>query len=506
MKSVFTYYKSDLLSGLIVFFVALPLCLAIALASGAPLFSGIVSGIVGGIIVGAISQSHVSVSGPAAGLTAIVLSSIHTLGSFELFLTAVILAGGIQLFLSFIKAGSISNYFPSNVIEGMLTGIGIIIIIKQIPVALAFDEENKIKFGLIENQKEHIIFDFINAIHPGVFMISLMSALVLIAFQRINFLKKLKLLPGGLVVVLLGVMMNEYLTYVQSIYRIENNQLVSLPVVSHPYEILSQLATPDFSRWMDTKIWSVAVTIAIVASIESLLSLEAAGKIDPLKRYASGNRELAAQGVGNIFSGLLGGLPLTSVIVRGSANVSSGAKTKLSTIAHGIYLLVAVILIPGLLNKIPLASLAVILIMVGYRLASPSVFRHMWKNGKFQFIPFITTVAAVVFLDLLQGVAIGMIVSIVFILRGNMKRAYFITKEGHKENAKIKIKLAQEVSFLNKAAIKQRLGRLPSGSHVIIDASDTIYIDHDVRELIQDFYEVSAKEKNITIEMVGFKE
>jgi MFS superfamily sulfate permease-like transporter len=257
---------------------------------------------------------------------------------------------------------------------------------------------------------------------------------------------------------------------------------------------------------MHSELWTIAFTIAIVASIESLLSLEAAGKMDPLKRYASGNRELAAQGVGNIFSGLLGGLPLTSVIVRASANVSSGAKTKLSTIVHGMYLLVAVILIPGLLNKIPLASLAVILMMVGYRLASPAVFRRMWDNGKFQFIPFITTVVSVVFLDLLQGVAIGMVVSIVFILRGNMKRAFFLTKEGHKKEAKIKIKLAQEVSFLNKAVIKQTLGRLPVGSQVIIDASDTIYIDHDVRELIEDFYEVSAKEKNITVEKVGFKE
>jgi MFS superfamily sulfate permease-like transporter len=506
LKSVFKYFKSDLLSGLILFFVALPLCLAIALASGAPLFSGIISGIIGGVLVGLLSQSHVSVSGPAAGLTAIVLTSIQTLGSFELFLTAVVIAGVLQLLLALIKAGTISNYFPSNVIEGMLTGIGIIIIIKQIPLVLAYDSGNKIKYWNHTNLPQNFILDLIHAIHPGALMVSILSGLLLIGYHKIPFLKKLKLLPGALLVVVLGVAINEYLRQTSSIYSIENTHLVNLPVIANPSEILLQLSAPDFSGWENAQVWTIAFTIAMVASIESLLSLEAAGKLDTLKRYASGNRELAAQGVGNIFSGLLGGLPLTSVIVRASANVSSGAKTKLSTIVHGFFLLIAVILIPAFLNKIPLASLACILIMVGYRLASAAVFKKMWHNGKFQFIPFVTTVVSVVFLDLLQGVAIGMVVSIIFILRGNMKRAYFLMKEGHKEAAKIKIKLAQEVSFLNKAVIKQMLSRLPAGSQVIIDASDTIYIDHDIHELIQDFYEVVAKEKNISVEKIGFKE
>ena len=504
MKSTFKFHKSDLLSGLILFFVALPLCLAIALASGAPLFSGIVSGVIGGIIVGTLSQSHVSVSGPAAGLTAIILSSINTLGSFELFLTAVVIAGVLQLLFALIRAGTISNYFPSNVIEGMLTGIGIIIIIKQIPLVLGYNSDNA-GFDIINDFNSKILLAILKSVHPGVLMISLISGLLLIAFHKIHFFNRLRILPGGIIVVLLGVMINEYLTTTHSIYRIENKHLVSLPVIAHPGEIFLQLSYPDFSEWTNVQVWKIALTIALVASIESLLSLEAASKMDPLKRYAGGNRELAAQGAGNILSGLLGGLPMTSVIVRASANIASGAKTKISAIAHGLFLLIAVIFIPNLLNKISLASLATILIMVGYRLASPSVFKRMWHNGRFQFIPFITTVVAVAFLDLLIGVAIGLVVSIVFILRGNMKRAYFLKREGHKENTKIVIKLAQEISFLNKAAIKQTLGRLPRGCQVIIDASDTIYIDHDVHELIQDFYEVSAKEKNIKVEKIGFK-
>jgi MFS superfamily sulfate permease-like transporter len=328
---------------------------------------------------------------------------------------------------------------------------------------------------------------------------------VLICYSKIPFLQNLKFLPGGLLVVLAGVTINEYFIQTGSSFVIDKIHLVNLPIPDRPMDIFSNISHPDLSSWNNLQVWTVAFTIAMVASIESLLSLEAASKMDPLKRYAGGNRELAAQGVGNILSGLLGGLPMTSVIVRASANVASGAKTKISAISHGIFLLVAVMLIPHLLNKIPLAALASILIMVGYRLASPSVFLRMWKNGRFQFIPFVTTVVAVVFLDLLKGVAIGMVVSIVFILRGNMKRAYFLTREVHKEGTKIKIKLAQEVSFLNKAVIKKTLARLPVGAQIIIDASDTIYIDHDVLELIDDFYKVGAREKNIIVERVGFK-
>lgn len=510
MKLTLQYLKHDLLSGLVVFLVALPLCLGIALASGAPLFSGVISGIIGGLIVGYLSQSHVSVSGPAAGLTAIVLSSITALGSFELFLTTVVLAGLLQLLLGWIKAGTISNYFPSNVIEGMLTGIGIIIILKQIPHAVGYDKDSEGDFSFIENNTGHntlsAIIDAINSIHPGAIIVSVIAILILIAYNKFPFLQKIKVLPGGLVAVLAGIMINEIFRSSGSGLEIENTHLVSLPVTANPIDLFTGLKHPDLSGWSNPNVWTTAITIAIVASIETLLCLEAAGKMDPLKRYASGNRELKAQGIGNILSGFLGGLPMTSVIVRTSANITSGAKTKISSIAHGLFLLVAVLLIPALLNKIPLAALAAILIMIGFRLASPSVFIHMWKNGKFQFIPFIATVLAVVFTDLLKGVAIGMIVSIIFILRGNMKLAYFFKKEDHKEGAKIKIKLAQEVSFLNKAAIKQTLVHLPLSAHVIIDASDTVYIDHDILELIRDFNQASAREKNIRVDLIGFKE
>lgn len=478
MKSIFSHFKSDVFAGLIVFFVALPLCLGIALACGAPLFSAIISGIIGGVIVGLISQSHVSVSGPAAGLTAIVVAAISSLGSFELFLTAVILAGIFQLLLGLLRAGNISNYFPSNVIEGMLTGIGIIIILKQ---------------------TTHVF-------HPGALIICIVSIFILIAYQQIPVLKRVKIFPGELVVVITGILFNQYFITTDSDFIIADEHLVNLPVMANPMDIWSNLFQPDFSGWRNMNVWITGITIAIVASIESLLCLEAAEKLDPLKRFASSNRELAAQGIGNIVSGMLGGLPMSSVIVRTSANVSSGAKTKVSAITHGIFLLLAVILIPGLINRIPLASLAAILIMVGYRLSKPMIFIQYWKRGKYQFIPFIVTVLAVAFTDLLKGVAVGMIVSIVFILKANMKVAYFLHKEELTSGLKFTLKLAQEVSFLNKAAIKQTLMRLPKNSWVIIDASETQYIDYDVLMLIHEFSEFSSKEKNIQVEMTGFKE
>ena len=478
MKSIFSHFKSDVFAGLIVFFVALPLCLGIALACGAPLFSAIISGVIGGVVVGMISQSHVSVSGPAAGLTAIVVAAISSLGSYELFLTAVVLAGILQLILGLLKAGNISNYFPSNVIEGMLTGIGIIIILKQ---------------------TTHVF-------HPGAWIICIVSIGILIAYQQVPALKRIKVFPGELVVVIIGILLNQYFIATDAGFKIQNDQLVNLPVMANPADIWLNLFQPDFSDWSNTNVWVTGITIAIVASIESLLCLEAAEKLDPLKRFAGSNRELAAQGIGNILSGLLGGLPMSSVIVRTSANVSSGAKTKVSAITHGILLLLAVIFIPAFINRIPLASLAAILIMIGYRLAKPMIFVEYWKRGKYQFIPFIVTVMAVAFADLLKGVAIGMIVSVIFILKANMKVAYFLHKEELPTGLKFTLRLAQEVSFLNKAVIKQMLMRLPKKCSVIIDASETQYIDYDVLILIHDFSEFSSKEKNILVELKGFKE
>lgn len=509
MKITTKYLKTDLLSGMVVFLVALPLCLGIAVASGAPPFAGIICGVIAGIVVGSLSSSNVSVSGPAAGLIAIVLVAINELG-YETFLVAVIAAGLIQLTLGFIKAGTISTYFPTAVIEGMLVAIGIIIIKKELPHAIGYDKAHEGDWFALEKGSETGFFtEIINSInyaHLGAIIVTVVSLGILIAFSKLSFLKKIKALPGALVVVVVGIIINEIFKATGSNLAISQDHLVTLPTASSFSEFFGQFTTPDFSAVTNSKVWIVALTIAIVASIETLLCLEAGDKMDPLKRYSSANTELKAQGIGNILSGLVGGLPMTSVIVRTTANINAGAKTKLSAIAHGTFLLIAVVSIPFLLNKIPMACLAAILIMIGLRLASAKVFRHMWHNGKHQFIPFIVTVVAVVFTDLLKGVGIGLAVSVIFILRGNMKLAYYFKKESHHEGETIHIDLAQEVSFLNKAAIKQTLAHLPENSKVIIDAANTVYIDFDVLELIRDFLNYGSKDKNITVTLRNFKD
>ena len=489
--------------------VALPLCLGIALASGAPLFAGVIAGVVGGIVVGVLSGSQLSVSGPAAGLTAIVLAAITSLGRYEVFLLAVVLAGVLQLLLGLAKAGTISNYFPSNVIEGMLTAIGIIIILKQLPHAVGYDVDNEGDFFFIEKGTGHNTFsaliDAVNYSHMGALLICLVSIGILIAFNKVPFLKNLKAVPGALVAVVTGIALNEVFKASGSVLAISQEHLVNLPVPDSFQGFIGQFSMPDFSAIGNSEVWVTAATIAIVASIETLLCLEASDKMDPLKRYSNSNRELFAQGTGNILSGMIGGIPMTSVIVRTSANINSGGRTRTATIAHGAFLLLAVVSIPTLLNKIPLACLAAILLMIGYKLASPKVFKHMWESGQYQFAPFIITVVAVVFTDLLKGVAIGLVVSIFYILRANLRLAYFFHKEDHHEGETINIKLAQEVSFLNKAAIKQTLNHLPPNARVVIDASDTFYIDHDVLELIRDFMSIGSKDKNIATTLVGFK-
>ena len=505
--SIFSNVKGDLASGLVVFLVALPLCLGIALASGAPLFSGIVSGVIGGIVVGFLSNSALSVTGPAAGLTAIVLTAITDLGGFEIFLVAVILAGLIQIALGFLRAGSFSNYFPTSVIEGMLAAIGIIIILKQIPHAFGHDVDNEGDFFFIE-KSGHNTFDTliesINYIHSGALIIALLSLAILITWEKVPALKKIKVVPGALVVVVVSILLNEFFIQTGSkLAIVTQNHLVSLPSFS---EIKNGFALPNFASLTNEKVWIVAITIAVVASIETLLCIEATDKLDPYKRFTDTNRELKAQGIGNIVSGLLGGLPMTSVVVRSSANITSGGRTKLSTIFHGILLISFALSIPFILNKIPLAALAAVLLMVGYKLAKPSVFVHLWNNGYSQFIPFVITVIAVVRIDLLKGVAIGLVVSIIFILYQNMKIAYSFKKEKFHDDDVITIKLAQEVSFLNKAAIKSTLGNIPEGSKLIIDASNTNYIDFDVVELIKDFRNVQAEDKEIDLTLKGFKE
>ncbi|MBP7470897.1 MAG: SulP family inorganic anion transporter [Flavobacterium sp.] len=506
--NLFANLKSDFASGLVVFLVALPLCLGIAMASGAPLFSGIISGIIGGIVVGYLSKSHISVSGPAAGLTAIVLTAITDLGAFDVFLTAVFIAGLIQLALGFIKAGSISNYFPTNVIEGMLAGIGVIIILKQLPHAFGYDSDFEGNQAFSQTDGENSfssLFNILNHIQLGSMVIAAISLTILIAWDKVPFFKKLKLIPGALIAVILGVILNELFISSGSSLAIAKEHLVSLPVPSSMEEFKQIIVTPDFSGITNPKVWIVGLTIAIVASIETLLCIEASDRMDAHKRYTDTNVELKAQGIGNIVSSLLGGLPMTSVVVRSSANNNAGAKSKMSTIIHGVLLLISVLTIPVILNKIPLATLAAILLLVGYKLAKPATFKHFWNNGKYQFVPFIATFAAVVFLDLLKGVALGMIISVFAILRGNIKRAYDFRKEEYHDGDVIHIDLAQEVSFLNKAAIKLTLGKIPGNSKVIINAENTVYIAHDVLDLINEFKEIKAKEENIKVKLVGFK-
>ena len=507
-NSIFANLKADFASGLVVFLVALPLCLGIAMASGAPLFSGIISGIIGGVVVGYLSTSHLSVSGPAAGLTAIVLTAISDLGAFDVFLTSVFIAGIIQLLLGFIKAGSISNYFPTNVIEGMLAGIGIIIILKQLPHAFGYDSDFEGDESFLQfdgNNTISSILGLLNYVKLGSIVITSVSLAILISWDKVSFLKKLKLVPGALIAVIIGVVLNEIFIISGSSLEIAKEHLVSLPIPTSIDEFKAILVTPNFAEITNPKVWMIGLTIAIVASIETLLCIEAADRMDLQKRYTDTNVELKAQGIGNLISSLLGGLPMTSVVVRTSANNNAGAKSKMSAIIHGLLLFISVLAIPTILNKIPLATLAAILLMVGYKLAKPATFLHFWQKGKYQFVPFIATLLAVVFTDLLKGVALGIIISIIFVLKGNLKRAYSFKKEEYAEGDVIHINLAQEVSFLNKAAIKSTLNDIPEHSKVIIDASETVYIAHDILDLIREFKTTRAVDNKIKVKLKGFK-
>lgn len=505
-KNIKAELSQNFASGLVVFLVALPLCLGIALASGAPPLSGIIAGIIGGIVVGAISNSNISVSGPAAGLTAIVLTAITDLGAFELFLCAGLIAGILQLVLGFIRAGSISNYFPNNVIEGMLAGIGIIIILKQIPHALGFDKDYEGNQTLFENGFNFNYFnELFSAIHPGAVVVTLVSIAILLTWEKVAFLKRIKMLPGALVAVIAGILLNQFFVSIGSSLAISAEHLVPLPVPQSIEDFKNLITLPDFNGFTNPKVWIAGATIAVVASIETLLCIEASDRLDVRRRITDTNLELKAQGIGNLVSSLIGGLPMTSVVVRSSANANAGATSKSSAIIHGVLLLVCVLSIPFILNLIPLATLAAVLILVGYKLAKPATFKHFWHNGKYQFIPFVATVLAVVFTDLLKGVGIGLAISVIYILQGNMKRAYYLSREKLNDADELTIKLAEEVSFLNKAAIKKTLKNIKSGSKVIIDARTTSYITTDVLEMIQDFANVRAKEENIEVELIGFK-
>lgn len=503
---LFSNLNKDFPAGLVVFLVALPLCLGIALASGAPLFSGIIAGIVGGIVTASLSGSALSVSGPAAGLTVIVLSAITSLGSFDTFLLAVAIGGAIQIGLGFLRAGIIGYYFPTSVIKGMLAAIGIILILKQIPHALGYDAD---VMGDQNFQEAHggntfsELFNSYKFMSIGAIIISAVSLAILILWDK-PFLKRFsffKLVPGALIVVILGVVINQIYKAVMPELALGGDHLVVLPVSSNVTEFIGQFTLPNFSALTNPQVYVVAVTIAIVASLETLLSVEATDKLDPYKRITPTNKELIAQGTGNMVSGLIGGLPLTAVIVRSSANVNAGAKTKMSAIIHGMLLLGCAILIPNILNMIPLACLAAVLLMVGYKLAKVSLFKEMYKLGWKQFLPFVVTIVAIVFTDLLKGIGIGMAVSIFFILRNNYKVPYFFHKEKQKEGETIKLELSEDVSFLNKGSIMLTLKNIPKNSSVIIDGSKSQHIDYDVLEIIENFKE-TAKLQNIDLQLV----
>lgn len=496
--------RYDLKSSLVVFLVALPLCLGIAVASGAPPMSGLIAGIIGGIVVGSLSGSHVSVSGPAAGLTVIVLDAISTLGTFELFLAAVVAAGVIQLILGFLKAGVLGYYFPNSVIKGMLTAIGLILILKQIPHALGWDKDQMgdMAFNQMDNQNTFSeIWYAIQYFSPGAIPIVLIALALIIFFERpkIKNHRILGLVPGALWAVISGILINQLYGIIKPEWKLNEEHLVSIPEVESISGLGNLITFPDFGLVATPDFWVVAVTIAVIASIETLLSLEAGDKMDPYKRISPPSRELVAQGTGNTISGLIGGLPVTAVIVRTTANIGSGAKTKLSAVLHGVLLLVLVVGIANILNLIPLSCLAAVLFVVGFKLAKPKIFVNEFQKGKNQFVPFIVTVIAILFTDLLTGIGIGIVVGIFFVIKTNYQKSVLVTEL----NGRYLVKLQKDVSFLNKAPLMRHLSEIPNGSSVILNATKAKFIDHDINELLNDFIATSS-DRDITVEVEGF--
>ncbi len=501
MKNFFQNSMSDFSASIVVLLVALPLCLGIALGSGAPLFSGIIAGVIGGIVVGFASGSQLSVSGPAAGLTVIVATAILKLQVYEAFLLAVVIAGVLQIILGFIKAGVVGDYIPNSVIKGMLAAIGLILILKQFPHLIGYDADFGGDESFDQGNKENTfsgILSAVNFITPSALVIGAVSLLILICWEQ-KFMKSKKWLhgiPGPLVVVLAGTVINECFKIYQPGYALETKHLVALPIATSPGDFISFFTFPQLQYLKNPDVWITGVTIAIVASLETLLGLEAVDKLDPLKRVSPTNRELKAQGLGNIFSGMLGGLPLTSVVVRSSANVNSGAKTKMSAILHGVFMLLCVAFIPFILNKIPLSALAAILIFTGYKLAKVSLFKEFYQKGWDQFMPFVITIIAILMTDLLKGIIVGIGLGLFFMVRSNFRSSVFIVND----NNKYLFRLRKDVSFLNKPIVKKKLEEVPSNAFVLIDATRADFIDKDVIEEINNFM-VHAHLKNIKVEI-----
>ncbi|MDO6601450.1 SulP family inorganic anion transporter [Arenibacter palladensis] len=504
---MFKNIKSDLPASVVVFFVALPLCLGIALASGAPLFSGLIAGIIGGIVVGALSGSKIGVSGPAAGLAAIVLTAIGALGGFENFLVAVVLGGIIQLIFGFLKAGIIGYYFPSSVIKGMLTGIGIIIILKQIPHFFGYDPDPEGDWAFFQVDGENTfsgILNTINNISPGATLVAIVGLSILLLWDKVLSKKGkiFQLIQGPLVAVAIGIIFF-VLTQNSTYLSISSDHLVSVPIPEDTASFFGQFSFPNFAAISNPDVWVSAFTIALVASLETLLCVEATDKMDPEKNVTPTNRELLAQGTGNIISGLIGGLPITQVIVRSSANIQSGGKSKLSAIFHGFLLLISVILIPKLLNMIPLSVLAAILFIVGFKLAKPALFVQMYKLGWKQFVPFSVTVFGIIFTDLLVGICLGLVVGVFIILLKSYQNSHFLHMEDVSNGKhKIKMTLAEEVTFFNKGAILKELDSLPRDTYLEINLIKTRYLDPDIIEILDNF-SVKAKERNIDIQLLS---
>lgn len=512
MKSHVNYYLSnlgkDIPASIVVFLVALPLCLGIALASGAPLFSGVIAGIIGGIIVAWGSGSHLSVSGPAAGLTVIVFDAIATLGDFKAFLLSLVIAGVLQMTLGFLKAGLIGAFFPASVIKGMLAAIGMILIIKQTPHATGFDasfvgDESYMQESAHSSFTELLqsLHGMIHGVSPGATLVSIVALVILVLWET-NLLRRLKLVrlvPGPLIVVVWGVGFSLWAKNFAPELAISEKHMVSLPELGSISNFVAQLRMPDFSYIGNAKIYSIAATLAIIASLETLLSIEAVDKLDPHKRISPTNRELKAQGFANMLSGLVGGLPITAVIVRSAANINSGGQTRMSCFFHGIFLAISVLFFAKYLNMIPLACLAAILLQTGYKLAKPSMIREFYNKGWNQFLPFAITVVAILFTDLLEGIVIGMVVGIIFVLRANFHEAMTLTQHG----SHYLLRLHKDVSFLNKALLRKHLMDIPEDSTLLIDGNKALFIDQDILETIADFL-LAAPDSNINVEIQGF--
>lgn len=501
-------FVQDFIAGLVVFVVALPLCLGVALASNADPFSGLLAGIVGGIVVGILSRSHTSVSGPSAGSAAIVSAQIAGLGSFEALLLAVVIAGGIQIVMGFAKAGFIAAFFPSSVIKGLLAAIGVILVLKQIPHVLGHDTDPEGEMSFLQPDHENTFSEILalfGDFHVGAAAIGLISIGLLTLWEKYKPLKK-SIIPAPLVVVLSGIGLSLLFQRLGAPWAIGSSHLVKVPLASSIGEFTSFLRSPDWSQWQNSAVYVGAITIAIATSLETLLSLEAVDKIDPKQRISPPNRELVAQGVGNVLVGLIGGIPITSVIVRSSVNINAGCRTKLSAILHGVFMLTCVVFMPVYLNLIPLSCLAAILLVTGLKLVSPALVYQMWTDGRYQFLPFVATVLSIVFTDILTGIVLGLTISISFILQSNLRRPLRRIMEKHLGGDVMHIELANQVSFLNRAVLDQALNEIPRGGHVLLDARSTVYIDPDVLSMIRDFKESTAPARSIQVSLLGFRE